>query len=351
LIQKPTWTSTSVPNRRKRIVYFLTGRIRARARPTPPGLGEGPWCSATRASPAARASSGPAGLLWIGAVPRSLRPMLAASVLRSSAAALACGGLVACGGAEGPAKPSIAAASATALATAPSVTPSSPAPSAETAAPSAAPTVPPAPPEAPKPLPVPPSTAVLHIGDSFVHAGFSQALKPKLQAIKARYEVKSEQSSYTVTWAAKMERLVADTQPDLVIINLGANEVANTDPKTHAPAVRRISQAIGGRPCVWVTAPSWRKDTGILNVIRANARPCRVFDSDLLVKERIARQSDKIHPTPDGGAVWAGAFWAWLEAERVYVAPSEKKSPWSLRPAPEAEYAERETVPRNDSAK
>src|SRR5262245_18599823 len=49
--------------------------------------------------------------------------------------------------------------------------------------------------------PIPPNTAVLHIGDSFVLAGFSQALKPRMKAIGARYEVRSEQSSYTVTWA------------------------------------------------------------------------------------------------------------------------------------------------------
>lgn len=272
-------------------------------------------------------------------------------VVLSSAGAALVGSLAGCGSAEPPARLPAPSASATqgASASAPALVTAAPE-STASAAP-AAPPGPPVPPEPPKPLPLPPSTAVLHIGDSFVHAGFSQALKVKMQGIKARYEVRSEQSSYTVTWASKMERLVADTQPDLVIINLGANEVANTDPKTHAPAVRRISQAIGGRPCVWVTAPSWRKDTGILNVIRANARPCRVFDSDLLVKERIARQSDKIHPTTEGGAVWAGVFWAWLEAERVYVPPGDKKSPWSLRPAQEAEYAERETVPRNDSAK
>jgi lysophospholipase L1-like esterase len=176
---------------------------------------------------------------------------------------------------------------------------------------------------------------VLHIGDSFALAGFAKALKPKMKALGVRYEVRAETSSFTTTWAGKMELLVANTQPDLVIINLGANEVANVDPPAHAPAVRRIVAAIGGRPCVWVAAPSFRKDTGISDVIRQNSAPCRYYDSDKLVGKPIARQSDHIHPTDEGGAVWADAFWTWLQAERTAapLAPGEKPSPWRLKPS------------------
>lgn len=213
-----------------------------------------------------------------------------------------------------------------------------------TAAPTAEPTAvaivePPPPP----PPPIPPNTAVLNIGDSFLLAGFSQALKPKMVALGARYEVRSEQSSFTVTWAGKMETLVAMTQPDLVIINLGANEMSNTDPPTHASAVRRIVKSIGDRPCVWVSPPSWRKDTGILDVIRQNTPPCRFFDSDDNVKEPIPRRGDHIHPNKEGGAVWAEAFWKWLQAERAPAEPppadpKKKPSPWKLKPAPPEEH-------------
>jgi hypothetical protein len=187
-----------------------------------------------------------------------------------------------------------------------------------------------------EPAPIPRNTAVLHVGDSFVLAGFSQALKPRLKELGVRYEVRSEQSSYTVTWASKIELLVQNTQPDLVIITLGANEVSNTAPRSHAPAVRRIVKLVGARPCVWVTPPSWRKDTGIIDVIRQNAAPCRVFDSDQLVGTPIPRQPDKIHPTREGGEIWATAFWSWLQAERLPAGAA--KSPWALRPASPEEY-------------
>jgi lysophospholipase L1-like esterase len=145
-----------------------------------------------------------------------------------------------------------------------------------------------------------------------------------------------------------MERLIADNQPDLVIINLGANEVANIDPPAHAPAVRRIVKSIGNRPCVWVSPPLWRKDTGIIDVIRANSAPCRFFDSDALVPGPISRQGDKIHPNEQGGAVWAEAFWRWLEAQRAPAADptgNGKLSPWALKPAPPEEHR-----PRADAA-
>ncbi len=199
-----------------------------------------------------------------------------------------------------------------------------------------------APPAAEAPPPIPPGTAVLHIGDSFAQAGFAKALKPKMKALGVRYEVRAEESTYTTTWAGRMELLVANTQPDLVIINLGANEVANIDPPAHAPAVRRIVAAIGGRPCVWVSPPSWRKDTGIQDVIRKNSAPCRYFDSDKRVHQTIPRQHDHIHPTDAGGAIWADAFWAWLQDQRapasLPLAPGAKPSPWRLKPSTPEEH-------------
>ena len=246
--------------------------------------------------------------------------------------------LAACAGAPNAAAPTAPSASEIASSAAPSVTASAPpAPVAPLASASSAPVATAVKPAAPPRIPV--GTAVLHIGDSFAVAGFAQALKPHMQALGVRYEVRAETSSFTTTWAGKMDLLVANTQPDLVIVNLGANEFTNTDPPAHAPAVRRIVKSIGGRPCVWVSPPSWRKDTGITQVIRENTAPCRFFDSDALVPTPIPRQGDKIHPSEAGGAIWAEAFWAWLNTQR---APAEdgaiKSSPWRLLPSPPEEH-------------
>jgi hypothetical protein len=232
---------------------------------------------------------------------------------------------------------------------APSTAPSPPAPPSaapSVPSPAAEPTSPPPSAASGSPPPIPPGTVVVHIGDSFALAGFAQALKKRMKALGARYDVRAETSSFTTTWSGKIESVIANTQPDLVIINLGANEVANIDPPAHAPAVRHIVAAIKGRPCVWVSPPSWRKDTGIQDVIRQNSAPCRYFDSDKLVTEPIPRQKDHIHPTEAGGALWADAFWNWLQAERAPLDPAEasqtpRPSPWRLKPSTKEEHEPR----------
>jgi len=177
---------------------------------------------------------------------------------------------------------------------------------------------------------------VLHVGDSMVASGLAQALRPRMKALDVRYEVRGEQSTFTSTWAGRMDELVAATQPDLVIITLGGNEIGNTQPETSARFVKRIVNATKGRPCVWMTAPLWREETGIYDVIQKNAAPCRFFETDRHLTEPIERRSDKIHPTPKGGEVWAGVFWTWLMAERT-----GKTKPWELLPGSDAEYAPR----------
>jgi hypothetical protein len=169
---------------------------------------------------------------------------------------------------------------------------------------------------APTALPIEPRSVVLHVGDSFVMAGFSQALRPKMKSVAALYEVRPAQASYTTTWHTKLSKLVGDYHPDLVIITLGANEVTLTDPWARADAVSRLVKIVGDTPCVWVTPPLWRKDTGIIEVIKQRAKPCLVFDSDA-VAGPIARQPDSIHPSNAGGAVWAEAFWKWLLEHRA----------------------------------
>ncbi|MBK9259688.1 MAG: SGNH/GDSL hydrolase family protein [Polyangiaceae bacterium] len=198
-------------------------------------------------------------------------------------------------------------------------------------------------PPVPTALPIEPRTVVLHVGDSFVMAGFSQTLRPKMKSVGALYEVRAAQASYTTTWHNKLSKLVGDYHPDLVIITLGANEVTLTDPWARADAVGRLVKIVGDTPCVWVTPPLWRKDTGIVDVIKQRAKPCLVFDSDAIAGP-ISRQPDSIHPDNRGGAVWAEAFWKWLLEHRA-PPPIEGEhlpkgsgrhavNPWRLRAGP-----------------
>lgn len=160
---------------------------------------------------------------------------------------------------------------------------------------------------------------VLHIGDSFTAAGLAQALRPKFEARGRSYKVHYKTSAYTTTLPKDigLADLVAQYRPALTIVTLGANEIPLTDPSSRRAAIKRVVEhATKFGDCVWTLPPVWREDGNeILEVIRAEAAPCKVYDPSSIAKE-IARKRDKIHPSPEGGARWAEGLWSWLEANQ-----------------------------------
>ena len=187
--------------------------------------------------------------------------------------------------------------------------------------------------EAPPSLPVlpdQPGGSVVHVGDSFVKAYFSQRLKPRFRAAGARYIAEAGKSTYTTTWAndPKLDAWLA-SRPSLVVVTLGANEVLMPEPNLHAGAVRQIARKIhnAGAACVWVAPPLWRQDTGFMQVIHDHCAPCLFFDSDAVLGGLgpDEREGDRIHPNARGGARWAAAFWSWLSDHRDPMGPA-----WSL---------------------
>ena len=176
----------------------------------------------------------------------------------------------------------------------------------------------------------PKDTLILHVGDSFA-GSLGVPLGKRFKAAGMRTVLEFETASYVPTWASSPElpKYVDKYRPSLVIVTLGANEVELTNPESRASAVKRLVGKLGGRPCVWVIPPLWKPDTGIFNVIRENAAPCRILESDSIVRD-VARKPDKIHPSDAARELWADAVLAWLGRERV-GAPDR---PWELRPAP-----------------
>ncbi len=171
-------------------------------------------------------------------------------------------------------------------------------------------------------------TRVVHVGDSFVQAGLAQALRVRLRELGARYSVLSRTSAYTTTFVHDDELgALLSPKPDLVLVTLGANEFESPAPSAHAPAIRALVKRIGASPCVWVAPVSWKKDTGILDVVRANVAPCVYFDSDALVGD-VPRQRDHIHPSAEGGARWADALFRWLIDHR------KSGAKWAIQPRP-----------------
>ena len=190
-----------------------------------------------------------------------------------------------------------------------------------------------------KESPLAKAPVVLHVGDSFLGSGFAQALKPRFQALGAKYVAVVQTSAYTTTLPrqVRLDALLATHKPVLVLLTVGANEMRMPRPEDHAPAVKRLSQMAGASACIWALPPRWDdKETGILGIMRRDAGPCRVYDPTSIAPT-IPRAGDKMHPSLKGGAMWADAFWSWLMAGR---APGEM--PWDpprAAPGPSASVA------------
>lgn len=174
---------------------------------------------------------------------------------------------------------------------------------------------------------LPAGTLVLHVGDSFAGA-LGAPLAKRFRAAGLRSALEFKTASYIPNWAfgADLRRYLGRYKPDLVLITLGANELEIADPPQRARAIEKIVATIGERPCVWISPPLWKPDTGLLSVIRKHVAPCRYLDSDSLIHE-LPRARDKIHPSKSGREIWAEAVFKWLANAREPHGPG----PWSLR--------------------
>ena len=182
--------------------------------------------------------------------------------------------------------------------------------------------------EAPALPSLPKGTVVLQVGDSMADA-LGKDLGRELEARGVRSILKAKEATYIPEWAGfsmGLKNLLIIHKPDLVIITLGGNEVAMRDPSVRAEPVRKIVEAIGDRPCVWVGAPLWGPHTGILDVIRSNCSPCRFVDTNALVPN-LERLKDGVHPTLPERKRWAKAMVEWLALNRD---PAGTR-PWDLK--------------------
>lgn len=181
---------------------------------------------------------------------------------------------------------------------------------------------------------LPPGLKILVIGDSFAEA-LGVGLKAKENDYGIKATLRGEKATFIPEWAGPnrgVPLMLEQVKPQLVVIALGGNELAMTDPSVRGPKVAKLVSYMGQTPCVWVSPPLWDiKDNGLLEVIRKNSGPCRYFDSSVL-SPNLPRGSDKIHPTSEGQKIWAKYFLDWLEKEQA-----GDGSTFALAPRPASE--------------
>ena len=154
---------------------------------------------------------------------------------------------------------------------------------------------------------------VLHVGDSMVGGnwGLTRALDQRFSAEGARFirDFKVSESIVSYDHSPKLKSLIEKHRPDIVIITLGTNDVFVPYPASMVGNVQNIVKRVGSRECYWMGPPTWKPDTGIVQVLKDNVAPCRFFDSSGL---KLQRGGDGIHPTDRGGADWATSFWTYF---------------------------------------
>ena len=157
--------------------------------------------------------------------------------------------------------------------------------------------------------------SVLSVGDSF-NGAFSLALEKKFKAEGAAFsrDVWVAVALSTFAREPRFAKLLDKHAPDLVIVNLGANDIDDHEPEAQAKYIRQVVALIRARACdcYWVAPALWKKDSGIVDVLAKSVGPCRFFDSRGF---KVERRGDGWHPSVDGGALWAEKFWTFFKRE------------------------------------
>jgi hypothetical protein len=186
-----------------------------------------------------------------------------------------------------------------------------------------------------KPAPVSLSgKTVLHVGDSMVGGnwGLTRALEQRFTGEGAKFirDYKVSESIISYDHSPKLKELLAKHKPDIVILTLGTNDVFVPYPASMAGNVQNIVKRLGARECYWMGPPTWKPDTGIVQVLRDNVTPCKFFDSSNL---KLQRGNDGIHPTDRGGGDWATSFWTFFRVPSV-ASPAQADAGVAAAPSP-----------------
>ena len=168
---------------------------------------------------------------------------------------------------------------------------------------------------------------VLHLGDSTVGfaGGLTKALRPMFADAGMKYYGDSFTAagiqSYDDDKDKRLQTLIKQFKPDMVIINMGMNNLTVPHPEVLIGHIQSLVKKLVGedpkRVCYWIGPPSWKPDRKLLNpVLKENTPPCIFFNSSNLLLER---QKDNVHPTDKGGQVWAKHFFYFFETGKELI--------------------------------
>lgn len=152
---------------------------------------------------------------------------------------------------------------------------------------------------------------ILFIGDSML-----DGLYPRLAA----YAEENGHTLYAVIWysstsevwgkSTKLRDYIQKLNPGYIFVSLGANELFVSDIiEKRDKYVKNILADIGDIPYVWIGPPNWKPDTGINDLIAANAGPQHFFLTNGM---EFPRMKDGAHPTHQAAIGWMDSVIRWM---------------------------------------
>lgn len=182
--------------------------------------------------------------------------------------------------------------------------------------------------EEPEPIPLDTaSKTILFFGDSML-----DGLYPRLAA----YADENGHELYAVIWYSstsevwgksnRLNEYIERLHPDYIFISLGANELFVKDiAEKRDRYVKKILNDIGDIPYLWIGPPNWKPDTGINNLISANAAKGCFFITNGM---QFDRKKDGAHPTSESSIVWMDSIARWMP---LYSSHPIKMEPPTVR--------------------
>ncbi|MFM7726440.1 MAG: SGNH/GDSL hydrolase family protein, partial [Flavobacteriales bacterium] len=120
---------------------------------------------------------------------------------------------------------------------------------------------------------------------------------------------------YNYGYSTRVDDLMKQYQPTLVVIVLGLNEMYARDLAKRSKAADMLRAKLGSTPYLWVGPANFMEDHGINKVYEQTATSERFFSSKNL---NLPKGSDKRHPNREGYKIWMEHISRFVQSSERY---------------------------------
>lgn len=116
-------------------------------------------------------------------------------------------------------------------------------------------------------------------------------------------------------YSSKVDDLIRDYQPSLIVVVLGLNELYARDLERRTKAANMLRDKFGQIPYLWIGPANYMEDNGINKIFEEVATPERFILSKYL---NLPKGDDKRHPNHDGYRIWMEYIARCVQSSQFY---------------------------------